>query len=379
MPPREKTPLTIEEIEHLLGPSKEYVYDTSDLNLLRQWARSLGKPRPEIAIMDGVTLTNLYHEHGGISKDTRTAHDMLLQIMKAFSVPGFDVKLTQDIALETMRGEFDNWSKFAQAAVANAIEAMPPRVIHIERQGMPAITLPGPLHAMTEKVIRVAALGHPVMMVGPAGCGKTTIGKDVATALNLPFFITSTINDTHELTGFVDGYGKYHATPFRHAYQNGGVWVADEIDAWDASALLAANSALANGYTVFPDDPAPVLRNPNFRMIATANTFGNGADRVYIGRNELDAASLDRFATINVDYDTNLETMFAGHNREWLKHVWKTREKVNAKKIRHVVSTRAIIMGSIALSNGLSWNDVSEMYLLKGMSKIDRDKIKDED
>ena len=30
--------------------------------------------------------------------------------------------------------------------------------------------------------------------------------------------------------------------------------VADEIDAWDVAALLAANSALANGFCTFPID-----------------------------------------------------------------------------------------------------------------------------
>jgi cobaltochelatase CobS len=192
----------------------------------------------------------------------------------------------------------------------------------------------------------------------------------------LPFYITSTVIDTHELMGFVDGHGVYHRTPFREAYENGGVWVADEIDAWDAAALLTANSALANGIATFPDSHTPVKRHPDFRMIATANTFGHGADRVYIGRNELDAASLDRFAVIAIDYDTTLEQALSNGNPLWLNRVWQVREQVQSRNIRHVVSTRAIINGSIALSVGIPQREVEEMYLFKGMSKSDREKIR---
>jgi hypothetical protein len=243
----------------------------------------------------------------------------------------------------------------------------------------PLVTAPSPVatHYRTDLVIQIAALGHPILLVGPAGCGKTTIGEHASNALRLPFYITNTINDTHELMGFVDGHGKYHATPFRHAFEHGGVWVADEIDAWDASALLAANSALANGYASFPDRPERVHRHDDFRMVATANTYGTGADRVYVGRNELDAASLDRFATIDVDYDLTLERLFAGGSDAWLERVWHVRKLVQDKRIRHVVSSRAITMGGAALRAGLSWSDTEALYLFKGMSAKDRAKVDD--
>lgn len=235
----------------------------------------------------------------------------------------------------------------------------------------------GPMlrHYRTDLVLRVAALNHPIMLVGPAGCGKTTIGEHTAVALDLPFYITGTVNDTHELLGYRDGFGKYQPTPFRSAFEHGGVWIADEIDAWSAPALLCANSALANGFCGFPDRELPIYRHPDFRMIATANTYGAGADRVYVGRNELDAASLDRFATIDVDYDLDLERIFAGINDAWLEHVWNIRKQVEDKKIRHVVSSRAIGMGSAALNAGIEWNIVNSLYLFKGMSASDRKKI----
>lgn len=281
---------------------------------------SMGIPEPSLVILSTVELANLYH-----------------------------AKRPQPTA--------------EQLAAAHAL------VAEWRRAGMQ--------HYRTPIVLRVVRLGHPVMLVGPAGCGKTTIGEKVANTVDLAFYITNTVADTHELMGFIDGYGKYHSTPFRNAFEKGGLWIADEIDAWEAGALLAANSALANGFATFPDSETPIKRHPDFRMVATANTFGTGADRVYVGRNELDAASLDRFATIDVDYDLELERMFAAGQDNWLEYVWHVRKTVQEKRIRHVVSSRAIGMGAAALNDGMDWDDVRTLYLFKGMSEKDRSKIDD--
>jgi hypothetical protein len=354
---------TVDQLKTILGPPDTFVPSSNNHRYLRLWALAIGLPDVKVYAMTNVELTNLYHERGDQFNNgdqiQRIASEIFVKIVETVQSVQFD----QQTLAEIIRAEISH--------------ILPKRLEVISSQG--SITIEGPLHYQTEKVIKIASLSHPIMLVGPAGCGKTTIGQHTAQALQLPFYITSTINDTHELTGFVDGTGRYHRTPFRDAYENGGVWVADEIDAWDASALLAANSALANGYSVFPDNPLPVTRHPSFRMIATANTFGHGADRVYVGRNELDAASLDRFATINVDYDLNLEQLFAKGNMQWLEHVWAVRKEVTEKKIRHVVSSRAIIMGSSALAIGLKWDDVEETYLFKGMSTKDREKIEIDD
>lgn len=353
---------TLEDLETRLGPPSEYILSNATIAPLRRWAIAIGTPAPAVYAMSNVELSNLYHERGDKIKADgselqRLAADILLKLTNVIQ----SSKVDRDLLREVICSELEN---------------LPTRKLEII--GLQSnIVLDGPHHNVTERVIQICAINHPIMMVGPAGCGKTTIGNHTARALDLPFYITSTINDTHELTGFVDGHGAYHRTPFRNAFEHGGVWVADEIDAWDASALLAANSALANGYSVFPDSPAPIARHPNFRMVATANTFGHGADRVYVGRNELDAASLDRFATINVDYDLTLERMLCNGNTAWLQYVWAIRKAVNDRKIRHVVSTRAIMMGSAGLQIGIPRKEVEEIYLFKGMSKKDRDKIKD--
>lgn len=318
-----------------------------------------GHPAPSLHVATNIQLANLYHMAGAAHSGSDVQRATSAAIMTTMAAFATNAPIDHETIRQLIRDEL--------ARLA------PQRVEIVSPAG--SITIDGPVHYRTPLVIQITSLGHAIMLVGPAGSGKTTIAEHAAKALNLAFYITSTINDTHELLGFVDGHGHYHTTPFRQAFETGGVWVADEIDAWDAAALLAANSALANGYATFPDQPAPIIRHRDFRMLATANTFGTGADRVYVGRNELDAASLDRFAVIDVDYDLDLERMFARGADRWLERVWNVRKIVHDKKIRHVVSSRAITMGSAALSIGIEWETVEALYLFKGMSSKDRSKI----
>lgn len=368
-----------EDYEKILGPADDFIASMDVIETLRKWAVSKGFLSVTTApTTDVIKLANLYHELGPQSKkqgkigapnlSQQEAADIIMRVVQAMD------GLT---ALQALRNiiyeEIPTTDQLREIAKA-VYDDLPARKLEVITANG-SIILNGLRHHMTERVMKICGLGHNIMLVGPAGCGKTTIGENIATAFNMPFFITSTVQDTHELIGFIDGYGKYKSTPFRYAFQNGGIWVADEIDAWDAGALLVANSALANGFATFPDSDNPVRRHSNFRVIATANTFGTGADRVYVGRNELDAASLDRFAMIEIDYDEGLERSFANGNPVWLERVRHIRRRVKEKRIRHVVSSRAIIMGAQALQIGIPKEDVEDIYLFKGMSKTDREKI----
>lgn len=375
---------TQQDYEDALGPSESFILTNINRETVKRWAIAKGLDPITVHNMTGPQLTNLYHEHGpGKSteipplppeqKPTPVQLDQAALTIRIVQAIG--AGMTGEQALRSIISEEIPTSETLRALAKEVYDGLPPRRLEVTGPNG-TYQVQGLIHYMTQDVIKVAALGHPIMLVGPAGCGKTTIGEHVAHALGLHFFITSTVMDTHELMGFTDGYGKYHSTPFRQAFEFGGVWVADEIDAWDAAALLTANSALANGFATFPNDTTPVRRHDNFRMVATANTFGHGADRVYIGRNELDAASLDRFATIEVDYDTELERQFCQGRANWLHRVWEVRKKVQEKNIRHVVSSRAILMGAAALNAGLTQASVEDIYLFKGMSKTDREKIR---
>ena len=108
--------------------------------------------------------------------------------------------------------------------------------------------------------------------------------------------------------------------------------------------------------------------------IAAANTFGRGADRQYVGRNQLDAASLDRFIVVNMDYDNVLERALAG-NRDWTKRVQRIRREIQKQQVRHIVSPRASIQGAKLLAAGFSVDEVLEATVWKGLDADTKSRI----
>lgn len=235
-----------------------------------------------------------------------------------------------------------------------------------------------------------------VMLVGPAGSGKTTAVEKVAQALNLPFYGTGAVSSEYKLTGFIDAQGRIVSTAFRKAFEFGGVFLFGETDASMPGALLAFNTALANGWMDFPD--GVVQKHPDFRVVADANTFGTGADRLYVGRNQLDAASLDRYAVLDWPYDEALEAAMIGADapkgapvprsieplpaervqavaNQWVERVRKVRHAVGELKIRHVVSPRATVNGSRLLAAGFTWAEAEDAVIWKGLDADTRGKV----
>ena len=275
-------------------------------------------------------------------------------------------KIRADIAKATEDLRID-MATDTKRTITEAIEALiVPTVVDVRREGRETVRVEGAHAAFTECLAWLNS-GRHIWLVGPAGCGKTTLAKDLATALGVPFYTTGQVLSEHQVTGFVDAGGNYHTTPFREAFEHGGLWLGDEMDSWSPEAALAANAALANGHASFPDNPTPVEASPDFYVVAAANTFGHGADREYVGRNEMDAATLDRFVTVPVDYDKALETTLAGQYVAWRDLVWKVRANVEAHHIRKVVGTRSIVFGVEALASGMD-QDLVTKRLLQGDS-----------
>lgn len=209
------------------------------------------------------------------------------------------------------------------------------------------------------------------LMVGQAGSGKTMGAEKAAEALGLKYYTISVGAQTTktEFFGYMDATGKYVRTLFREAFEFGGVFLLDEMDAGNANVIVSINQALANGVTAFPD--GMVAKHPDFILVATANTWGNGTNREYVGRNQLDASTLDRFAMIEWSYDEELEDALTS-NKKWLKEVRRIRNIVAEKKIRQVISPRASITGSKLLAAGMDWDTVKEMLILKSMNESER-------
>lgn len=212
------------------------------------------------------------------------------------------------------------------------------------------------------------------LLVGPAGSGKTSGGHNVAKHLKLDFYSISVGLQTTktEFFGYMNADGKYVPTLFRKAFEKGGVFLLDEMDAGNANVITAINQALANDYCAFPDKM--VSKHKDFVVIASANTYGTGANRDYVGRNQLDAATLDRFVVIEWGYDEELEDSMVA-NKQWLQIIRRCRRNANTYKIRTVISPRAAMAGEKLLANGLDEKTVIEMVLFKGLDETERSKL----
>jgi cobaltochelatase CobS len=239
--------------------------------------------------------------------------------------------------------------------------------------------LKGVQHNQLENLLEIVGSGLAVLLVGPAGTGKSHAAETVADALNLAFYMISVGSQTSksDLMGYMTANGGYVRTQFREAYENGGVFLLDEADAGNSNVLILLNAALSNGHMAFPDKM--VKAHPNFRMIAAATTFGNGASRQYVGRNQLDAATLDRFCTLSWDIDDKIEASMAGtkpEGKKWLSVVRTVRKRVTDElELRIVISPRATLRGATLLEAGIPFEEVLKIALTGNIPDSSRKEI----
>ena len=223
-------------------------------------------------------------------------------------------------------------------------------------------------HQRYEQVLAQVHLGEPVMLVGPAGSGKNFAIDQVCQALGLEMHYTNNASNEFKLTGFMDAGGNYQETEFYKAFKYGGVFFLDEIDNSDPSALIVINSALANGYMAFPHET--VQKHPDFHCVAAANTWGAGSNLQYVGRNALDAATLDRFDMVFFDYDKRLEQALYP-DEELLEFMWELRRTVDKCHIPHIVSTRAIGKCYKKRQYGLDLETILRTNVIRSLSQDD--------
>jgi len=236
----------------------------------------------------------------------------------------------------------------------------------------------GTVHPLFDKLLRALAsrqangVAPNVWLAGPTGSGKTYAAEQAAKAMGVPFYFNGALSMPHELLGFVDAAGNYHSTPFRQAYENGGVYLFDEVDASDNACLLALNAALANGVCAFPDKAEPVKRHKDFVCIGAANTFGQGATAEFIGRAKIDAAFLSRFPVkLHWTYDAALEQAICG-NPDFAKRVQAARARAEAAGVKIVIDPRHSMAGAALIAAGFSSDEAAEMTYLAGLSDDQR-------
>ena len=228
----------------------------------------------------------------------------------------------------------------------------------------------GLFHKKFSRLITLAEARKNIFLYGPTGSGKSFICGQVAEALNLPFSMVSCTAGMSEsvLTGKLlpvgtGGKFEYVISEFVNRYENGGVFLLDEMDAADNNVMLIINSALASDHMVVTNrsKKAYAKRHKDFICIAACNTVGTGADRQYTGRNKLDASTLDRFGVgkVYIDYDPNVETQLCPDDELRIK-CWKIRKAIMDHRLERAMSTR-FIADAYVMKHEHKWGD-EEMF-----------------
>ena len=269
----------------------------------------------------------------------------------------------KDLSLEDIKKELH---KDLENYIKNNYGTLPKKV-EIKRDSK-KLELQGIFHKEFENICKIVESNIPLMLVGGAGAGKNYTLEQVSQALGLTFYTTNAVTQDYKLTGFIDANGKYHETEFYKAFTKGGMFFLDEIDASSPEALIILNGAIANGYFDFPNGRKNVHKD--FRVVCAGNTYGTGADMIYVGRNVLDGATLDRFVVLEFDYDDEVEKKLA-YNNELYKFIKNLRETINKTNLRYIVSMRALINATKLLEIGVPKERILTTTIIKNMQKDD--------
>lgn len=226
------------------------------------------------------------------------------------------------------------------------------------------------IHEKLGIILQFVSAKEPVYLVGPAGSGKNYICKQVAKMLGLNFYFSNAVTQEYKITGFTDANGIYHESQFYKAFKNGGLFMVDEMDASISETLIILNAAIANGYFDFPAPIGYVEAHEDFRIVAAGNTYGYGADMQYVGRNQLDMASLDRFAVVEIAYSSAIEEAICP-NYELLEFLREFRKVALHNGIMTVVSYRAMKRMFIMEKAINSKSELLDTCLCKGLSNDD--------
>jgi cobaltochelatase CobS len=217
------------------------------------------------------------------------------------------------------------------------------------------------------------------LWIGSApGAGKTHMAKQLAKMLKVPAYVYPcgpTITEG-KILGFNNVVnGQFVKGWLYDAYKNGGLVALDEIDLCDASVLGSCNSIENDSYTF--GNGEYVERHRDFYLIAFANTFGTGSTRGF-QRNVIDAATLDRFTQLKLEYDEEMELALNGHD-SWVKYVFKVRKYAEQHAAGSMyITPRASRKGAMYLKAGIDPETVCNMVLFNRCSANIKESIEAE-
>jgi hypothetical protein len=202
-----------------------------------------------------------------------------------------------------------------------------------------------------------------IALVGPSGNGKTTVSETVLAQLGYETIVI----DCNESIEVADLIGAMSYDPkvgevwrdgkVTKAFREGKAILFNEFDALNPRVALCLQSVFQDAGpakkgryvtlagNVDEDRVYPVGDCP---IILTMNTYGNGATRQYVGRNTLDAATLDRITLITTGYENEAQIIEShGYSEDvgrkleaWARAL---RVKIESQALRIILSPRTLL------------------------------------
>jgi cobaltochelatase CobS len=277
--------------------------------------------------------------------------------------------------LEDLKAELEKTKAEKETGIAE---------IHIKRGGKTQ-KIKGLLHKEFARLVTLCEARMNIMLYGPTGSGKSYICQQLADKLKLDFgFVSCTTGMSEGQVGGrllpvgKQGTFEYVVSEFVKCFENGGIFLADEMDAADPNVLLFFNAALANDVLAVPNrtDKPYAKRHKDFIFIGACNTVGTGADRMYSGRTSLDASTLDRFQVgkVFIDYDERVERELCP-DAELLERLHVYRQRIQDNRLERAMSTR-FIRDAYRMKTDFGWsNEDLDRTFFAGWREDEKNKV----
>lgn len=235
-----------------------------------------------------------------------------------------------------------------------------------------------------------------VALVGPAGNGKTTTVEEAFNALGYDYIVIDA-NDRMEAADLIgamtfqqrDGHAAelWRDGPVTKAFREGKAILINEFDAFDPRAAMCLQSVMQDAgkdrtgrYVTLPGntDEDRVYPAGDCPLVMTMNTYGDGPNREYVGRNALDAASKDRITVIDTGYENEDKILIAkGYTsttaQDLVRWAAEMRRRIDRDGLRIILSNRTLIRMAQALEvYGWTFKETVEREFLARVGDAER-------
>jgi len=259
------------------------------------------------------------------------------------------------------------------------------RQIPITTAGEPTLKM---VHANFEDAEFWMKYGHSVYLNGPSGSGKTVAATQLAELFETELTIISCHGEmtVYDLTGFVDGHGKFNETEFYKAWRDGNIILMDEVDKAPGEVNVLLNAALAQGTITFP--VGTIFKKNSTKLIFTGNTKMSGADAIYSAGQRQDGSFSNRMISIEWPFDEALERALseesckstggtAEEGKECHQKIMRIRETIDELGMSYVVGQRQSMMYAKAIGAGREKGKAIQEVVYGWMDQNDAKRIEE--